>query len=79
MSRKDGQMVTERAPSSEAVQLGAVPLVSVAMWATLTGTPLGVAEAHADRRLIPIYRVGKYRYVNLEVLRQRALSAEVGA
>lgn len=53
-----------------------IPLLTVSRWAALTGTPLGVAEAHADRRLIPIFRVGKHRYVNVELLRQRALSSD---
>ena len=53
-----------------------IPLLTVSRWAALTGTPIGVAEAHADRRLIPIFRVGKHRYVNVELLRQRALSSD---
>ncbi len=79
MSRNEGQMVTENLSAGDFPHPVSMPLVSVATWAQWTGTPLGVAEAHADRRLIPIFRVGKYRYVNLEVLRRRALDAELSA
>lgn len=49
------------------------PLLTVSRFAELVGLDVGVCEAQADRKLWPIVRIGKRRFINVEILRQRAL------
>lgn len=51
-----------------------IPIITAERFAEITGTPLGVIEAQLDRRILPVLRIGKRRFINLEVLRQMALS-----
>lgn len=56
--------------------LAAAPLLTVERFAELIGLPVGVCQAQADRHLWPIVRVGKRRFINVELVRKQAL--EVG-
>jgi hypothetical protein len=56
-----------------------LPFLTVERFADLVGLPVGVCEAHADRRLIPIFRLGKRRLVNIELLRKQMLDQEFTA
>ena len=48
-----------------------VPILTAEKFAALVGLPVGVVEAQLDRRHLPIYKIGKRRFINLEILRQR--------
>ncbi len=52
-----------------------VPFLTSEAFAKASGLPLGVVEAQMDRRILPVYRLGKRRLVNLEALREQALAA----
>jgi len=54
----------------------AVPLMSVERFAELVGIPVGVCQAQADRHLWPIVKIGKRRFINVELVRKQALEAE---
>ncbi len=64
------------ADNVSAVAPVSIPFCTVELYASLTGLPLGVCQAHADKRLIPMFRLGKRRVVNLELLRKQALEQE---
>jgi hypothetical protein len=51
-----------------------IPIMTAEVFSHQTGLPIGVVKAQMDRRLLPVLRVGKRRFVNLEVLRQMALA-----
>ncbi len=50
------------------------PLLTAEAFSEASGMPLGVVQAQMDRRILPVVRLGKRRMVNVEALRQRALS-----
>lgn len=52
------------------------PLMTVERFATLVGLPIGVCQAQADRHLWPIVKIGKRRFINVELVRKQALEAE---
>lgn len=52
------------------------PLMTVERFAELVGLPVGVCQAQADRHLWPIVKVGKRRFINVELVRKQALEAE---
>lgn len=58
--------------------MATAPLMTVERFADLIGLPIGVCEAQADRHLWPIVRIGKRRFINVELVRKRALEAEFG-
>ena len=60
------------------IPLGAAPLLTVERFAELIGLPIGVCQAQADRQLWPIVRVGKRRFINVELIRKQALEAGRG-
>lgn len=68
--------IMERTPLSESRSL--VPLMTVELFAELIGLPVGVCQAQADRQLWPIVRVGKRRFINVELVRKQALEAGRG-
>lgn len=49
-------------------------ILTAEKFAALVGLPTGVVEAQLDRRILPVIKIGKRRFVNLEALRQRAIS-----
>jgi hypothetical protein len=51
-----------------------VSILTAERFADLVGLPVGVVEAQLDRRILPVIKIGKRRFVNLEALRQRAIS-----
>ena len=51
-----------------------VSILTAERFAELVGLPVGVVEAQLDRRILPVLKIGKRRFVNLEALRQRAIS-----
>lgn len=61
--------------SQSQIPLGAAPLLTVERFAELIGLPVGVCQAQADRQLWPIVRVGKRRFINVELVRKQALEA----
>lgn len=44
-------------------------LVSAEKYAELVGLPIGVVRGQLDRRQLPVYKVGKRRFINLVQLR----------
>jgi hypothetical protein len=52
-----------------------MPLLTAQRFSQLCGLELGVVEAQMDRRILPVIRLGKRRFVNLEALREHALAA----
>ena len=52
-----------------------IPIMSAQKFSELTGLPVGVVNAHMDRRILPVLRLGKRRMVNLEKLREMASSS----
>jgi len=60
------------------IPLATAPLLTVERFAELIGLPLGVCQAQADRHLWPIVRVGKRRFINVELIRKQALEAGRG-
>lgn len=52
------------------------PLMTVERFAELVGLPVGVCQAQADRRLWPVIKIGKRRFINVELLRKQVLEAE---
>lgn len=53
------------------------PLMTVERFADWLGLPVGVCQAQADRRLWPIVRIGKRRFINVELVRKQALEADL--
>jgi hypothetical protein len=53
-----------------------IPMITVERFAELSGLPLGVCEAQADRQILPMIKLGKRRMVNLEVLRSQCAAKE---
>jgi hypothetical protein len=51
-----------------------VSILTAEKFAELVGLPVGVVDAQLDRRILPVIKIGKRRFVNLEALRQRAIS-----
>jgi hypothetical protein len=51
-----------------------VSILTAEKFAELVGLPVGVVDAQLDRRILPVIKLGKRRFVNLEALRQRAIS-----
>jgi hypothetical protein len=51
-----------------------LPILSAEKFADAVGIPIGVVEAQMDRRLLPVSRIGKRRFVNLELLRKKCIS-----
>jgi hypothetical protein len=49
------------------------PILTAEKFAEAVGLPIGVVEAQMDRRLLPIAKIGKRRFVNIEILRQSCL------
>jgi len=43
--------------------------VSAEKYAELVGLPIGVVRGQLDRRQLPVYKVGKRRFINLVQLR----------
>lgn len=52
-----------------------VPLLTSEAFAIASGLPVGVVEAQMDRRILPVFRLGKRRMVNMEALREQARAA----
>lgn len=44
-------------------------LVTAEKYAELVGLPIGVVRGQLDRRQLPVYKVGKRRFINLVKLR----------
>lgn len=63
-------------PIDHLVTVATAPLMTVERFAELVGLPIGVCEAQADRHLWPIVRIGKRRFINVELVRKQALEAE---
>jgi hypothetical protein len=53
-----------------------VSILTAEKFAETVGLPVGVVEAQLDRRALPVLKIGKRRFVNMEALRQRALSED---
>ena len=51
-----------------------LPILTAERYAQLSGSAIGVVEAQMDRRLLPVFSIGKRRFVNIEALRQRAIA-----
>lgn len=51
-----------------------VSILTAERFADLVGLPVGVVEAQLDRRILPVFKIGKRRFVNLEALRQRVIT-----
>jgi hypothetical protein len=51
-----------------------LPILTAERYALLSGSAIGVVEAQMDRRLLPVFVIGKRRFVNIEALRQRAIA-----
>lgn len=69
-------MQTTTLPAIERLQEDVLlPILSSRRFADLVGLPLGVIEAQMDRRILPVFRLGKRRMVNLEALRAQAIKA----
>lgn len=51
-----------------------LPVLTAEKFSELSGLPLGVVNAQLDRRILPVLRLGKRRLVNVEALRQLAVS-----
>ena len=56
------------------VDFNSLPILSAEKFADAVGLPIGVVEAQMDRRLLPVSRIGKRRFVNLELLRKKCIS-----
>jgi hypothetical protein len=54
----------------------AVPLMTRESFAAAIGLPASVFIAQADRGYWPIMKIGKRVFVNVELVRKRALDAE---
>lgn len=54
--------------------IGHLPALTAEKFSELSGLPLGVVNAQLDRRILPVLRLGKRRLVNVEALRQLAIS-----
>ena len=65
-------------PTEPLVAVSTAPLMTVERFADLVGLPIGVFQAQVDRRLWPVVRIGKRRLINVELVRKRALEAEIG-
>ena len=50
-----------------------LPLLSAEKFADAIGISLGVVEGQMDRRLRPVVKIGKRRFVNIEALRLTCL------
>ena len=50
-----------------------LPFLTAEKFAEAVGLPIGVVEAQMDRRLLPVAKIGKRRFVNLEILRLSCL------
>ena len=50
-----------------------LPILTAEKFAEAVGLPIGVVEAQMDRRLLPVAKIGKRRFVNLEALRLSCL------
>ncbi|MBU3562659.1 MULTISPECIES: hypothetical protein [unclassified Polynucleobacter] len=44
-------------------------IVTAEKYAELVGLPIGVVRGQLDRRQLPVYKVGKRRFINLILLR----------
>lgn len=64
-------------PTESVVTAFMAPVMTVERFAELVGLPVGVCEAQADRHLWPIIRIGKRRFINVELVRKKALEADV--
>ena len=51
-----------------------LPILSAEKFADAVGLPIGVVEAQLDRRQLPVLKIGKRRFINMELLRQTCLS-----
>lgn len=63
-----GQLLPELAPHALAL-----PLISAARFAELSGIPEGVVRGWLARGYIPTYSIGKYTLINLALLNQMAM------
>lgn len=52
------------------------PFVSRERFAELTGVPKGVVVGFINRGYLPTISIGKYSFVNLELIRKRCLEKE---
>ncbi|NOT65937.1 MAG: hypothetical protein HOP06_07930 [Methylotenera sp.] len=52
------------------------PFVSRERFAELTGVPKGVVVGFINRGYLPTISIGKYSFVNLELIRKRCLEDE---
>lgn len=51
-----------------------VSILTAQKFAEAVGLPVGVVEAQLDRRILPVFKIGKRRFVNMEALRNRAIA-----
>jgi hypothetical protein len=52
-----------------ATGVSSLPIMTAQAFASLNHLPIGVVEAQMDRRHLPVFRVAKRRFINLEALR----------
>lgn len=57
-------------------QLLAVPVMTREAFANAIGLPLSVLAAQCDRGYWPTLKVGKYSFINVELVRKSALAKE---
>ncbi len=50
-------------------QLNSLMIVTAEKYAEMVGLPIGVVRGQLDRRQLPVYKVGKRRFINLIQLR----------
>lgn len=63
---------------SQVVQLPPVPLMHWRRFAEMVGLEEGVVRGLCDKGYLPVVNQGKYRFINLALLTQRCLEADVG-
>jgi hypothetical protein len=50
-------------------QTNSLMIVTAEKYAEMVGLPIGVVRGQLDRRQLPVYKVGKRRFINLLQLR----------
>ncbi|WP_124612679.1 hypothetical protein [Burkholderia sp. Bp9143] len=75
--KNPGKVIADQSSfSSISHPIGAIPLMTREAFAAAIGLPITVLVAQAERGYWPVVRVGKRVFINVELVRKRALEQE---